>query len=153
MIPSSSRPQSIRHSRKFIDRHFRQLIIVHNRPATGRLALDDIAGSRLIEFLAIDTMVQMNLGLQGRLDLLGSNGRLGRQDRNKVQRDSCRRGALSRQLLQDLERIGAVSAASAGNARGAQLVILSGIMRRSGLNELVPSCLGWWATDVRIVST
>jgi hypothetical protein len=55
--------------------------------------------------LSVDAKIELNAGFKGRLDLLRSSGRLGWQNRNKIERYPC-------QLLEHLKCIRAIASSS-----------------------------------------
>ena len=119
MEPISSRTQVIRNARELFDRHLRQLIVVDDCPAPRRLALDDVAGCRLLKFLSIDTMADIDAGLKRRLDLLGGDRLPLGQDGHKMDGQFGPGVSLAGQLLKNLQRIGTVASPPTRDTRGA----------------------------------
>lgn len=85
--PGSSGANLICNCCKFLNSHFRKLIVVNNRPASGRLTFNDITRCRFTELFTIDAMPELNSRSKACQDLLRCNGCLRGQNCDKVQRD------------------------------------------------------------------
>lgn len=68
MTPCQPPSKSASHINEFFIRHFRQLIVVDNCPATRGPAPNDIAGSWHSKILTVDTMAQVDVLPKGRVD-------------------------------------------------------------------------------------
>lgn len=114
----------LRNVNKLPHRHFFQIIVVHDRPTPCRLAVEDVTASRLRLVFTVDAMTEVHtaLGERRRYSLRGlgpAPWKYGDQMQGKVGRG---------ELLQDLERIAAVPAATGFDACRAQLGIFFGEM-------------------------
>ena len=110
--------------------HLGQAIVVDNGPGPGRLATDDIAARRFSAAFPVQAVVEADPRVPAERvqDLPRAQRRFLWQARHEVQRH-VRLSVLVQQLLEDLQRVGTVPAASHLERRGPQLVVLAGIVR------------------------
>lgn len=124
MKPRRATPHLINNARQLLNTHLRQLIIIHNSPTPGLLTLDNITRRGFSKLLTVDTSIQPNPRLKRCLDLLRGHRCLCREDGDKIQR----RGRISRQLPEDLERVAAIASPSARNTGCSEFIIFSWIV-------------------------
>lgn len=115
-------------------------MIVDNSAASRLGAADDVAARRLCVPFAIQAMPKAHGRLRGKRRPYASGGRRRGiwQARDEMEADGV--AVWSDQLLQNLERVGTVAAATDREARGAQLFVFAGVVRHTG--EAVRSFAG-----------